>query len=45
MFDYVLAPIKKPKGKTAFGNHMAKIVDQEPMLQQMIEKCKEPIIG
>lgn len=39
------APIKKPKGKTAFGNHLAKIVDQEPMLQQMIEKCKEPIIG
>lgn len=38
-------PVKKPKGKVAIGGHQAKVVDCEPMAQEMLNNCKDALIG
>ena len=38
-------PVKKPKGKVAMGGMQAKVVNCEPKAQEMINNCKDALIG
>lgn len=38
-------PVKKPKGKIAIGGHQAKVVNCEPKAQEMVNNCKDALIG
>ena len=44
-FGYFTVPVKKTGSKWAIGSSLAKVVDRTPLVQELIDSCKDPLIG